>query len=249
VHLLTSALKAALDFCFPSSCAACRTPCAESVSLCDACDAKLHKLTAAPLCPACSHPLAYPDAPCPRCRGEGLPSLRRLIALGLYDEPLSNLIQSIKYHRAWEWADALADLLIAHRPVAELKRDGALLIPVPLHPYRRFTRGYNQAELLAHRLSRKLHLPRSAALLRVRNTPSQTFLHSRAKRAENLKDAFALDAARAVRNRHVILVDDVTTTGATLRAAATALRDGRPKSISACVLAIADPKGRDFASI
>jgi predicted amidophosphoribosyltransferase len=64
-----------------------------------------------------------------------------------------------------------------------------------------------------------------------------------------VKGAFALDRARAVRGRHVILVDDVMTTGATLRAAASALRPARPASISAWVLAAADPKHRGFESV
>jgi ComF family protein len=242
-------LQAGLDFLFPGSCAACNTACEGATSLCPACRLKLDSLSTAPLCAQCSYPLAYSQAPCPRCRGEGVKPFDRLVALGVYEEPLSSLIQSIKYRKAWEWTPALSDRLIATRRLEALRRDSALLVPIPLHPLRHLVRGYNQAWLIADHIGRKLDIERSKAIIRVRHTPSQTLLHSRAKRDENLKGAFALEAARYVRNRHVILVDDVTTTGATLRAAATAIRAGRPASISACVLAIADPKHRSFASI
>ena len=243
------AIKATLGFCFPGLCAACNEPCEGAASLCPACSSTLDTLVTSPLCDRCSFPLGYHRAPCPRCSGKGVRPFDYLIAMGLYEPPLSSLVIAVKYRKAWEWATALTDRLIATGRLDPLKRDGALLVPVPLHPLRHFTRGYNQAELIAAHLSKNLKIQSGKPLLRIRQTPSQTIVQSRAKRLENLKGAFALETARSVRNRHVILVDDVTTTGATLRAAATALRVGRPRSISACVLAIADPKGRSFEQI
>jgi predicted amidophosphoribosyltransferase len=72
---------------------------------------------------------------------------------------------------------------------------------------------------------------------------------SAAEREENMRDAFALLSPRAVRGKHVVVADDVMTTGATLKAFAQTLRPARPKSLCAIVLAVADPKGKDFQSI
>jgi len=83
-------------------------------------------------------------------------------------------------------------------------------------------------------------------LVRLRHTETQTGLHSKDKREANMKDAFGLAGQRAVRGRHVVLVDDVMTTGATLRSAAREVRKGSPCERSALVLAVADPKGHQF---
>ena len=121
-----------------------------------------------------------------------------------------------------------------------------VVVPVPLHRLRQIGRGYNQAEVVARRLASRCRKKLARPVVRLRNTESQTNMPSATQREQNMRDAFALLEDRHVRGKHVVVVDDVMTTGATLRAVAQALRPARPASLCAVVLAVADPKGRDF---
>ena len=121
-----------------------------------------------------------------------------------------------------------------------------MLVPVPLHPLRHFTRGYNQAVVVARYLSRELHKPVSRPLKRIRNTESQTNLRSRQKRIENLEDAFHLHSSASIHDKRVLIIDDVMTTGATLQSVARALKPANPAALDALVIAVADPKHQDF---
>ena len=242
-------IKSALDFCFPGACTACQSECDASLPLCEKCLLQLDALATSPACGRCASPLAYPDAPCPHCRGEGAKPLDCIIAIGLYEEPMRSMIHAIKYHRDWPLAEYLADCVLERERARELLKEAQVLVPVPLHPLRQFSRGYNQASLLTARFHRRCRIAQSEALIRLRNTETQTHLHSRTKREANLKNAFALVKGKDIQGKRVVLVDDVRTTGATLRAAARELRKGRPRSLSAIVLAVADPRGRQFETV
>ena len=125
-----------------------------------------------------------------------------------------------------------------------------LLIPTPLHWSRHVRRGYNQADSLACRLAKyRKGIAVVRPIVRLKNTPAQTTVNSAADRAANLRFAFGLVDGRRIRGKRVALVDDVMTTGATLKAAARALDDAGPASIHAIVLAIADPRRRDFQAV
>ena len=112
---------------------------------------------------------------------------------------------------------------------------GDVLVPVPLHPRRLRSRGYNQSELLARALSKKLGMEMDQRLLaRTRNTPPQVSA-SREDRRDNVQGSFRCDGR--VDKRPVILVDDVATTGSTLMACAGALKDAGAASVWGLVLA------------
>jgi ComF family protein len=164
-------------------------------------------------------------APCDRCRRHP-PAFRSARAVALYLpaatglNPLARAVQHLKYGGRRGVAETLGALLAERYPFA----DDALLVPVPLHHRRLRTRGFNQAVLLARALARRRHLalaPR--ALVRTRVTRAQPGLAATARRA-NLAGAFAVRRADLVAGRHVVLVDDVLTSGATADACARALR-------------------------
>ncbi|HEY2584657.1 MAG TPA: ComF family protein [Tepidisphaeraceae bacterium] len=172
-----------------------------------------------------------------------------MLRLATFDEPLKGLVHQVKYHRQWGLAEQLAGRLLAREPVKTLLTEVDVLVPVPLHFFRQFARGYNQAALLARCASKASGKPVVRPLKRVRHTESQTQIHSRKRRFDNLRNAFKLTDGTAVRGKRVLVVDDVMTTGATLKEVARALRTAKPASLSALVLAVADPKNRRFQSI
>jgi ComF family protein len=256
--LARSRLVAALlaDFGYPAACAACEAsipPDSPSSELCGDCLAALRELEAAPACHRCAMPVARRGDPCPHCAGRGLFPFDRVLRLGVFDDPLTDLIHRAKYHGRWTLAELLADRLLAQERVKGLLSEPPIdehrLVAVPLHAWRHTTRGFNQAAVIAGRLSRVSGIPLVRPAVRLRNTETQTHLHSHAKREENLRDAFGLINPRCIAGRHVVLVDDVMTTGATLQSLARTLRAANPASLSAIVVAIADPRRRGFERI
>jgi ComF family protein len=240
-----------LDFCYPGACAMCSAFVESGRSiLCGGCAGQLEKLSNAPACALCAMPAASDGAPCAWCKGAGIAHFDRIIRLGVFDDPLKHLIHQMKYHRRWPLGEFLADRLIGTERAKGLLHETQVLVPVPLHIRRHISRGYNQADVIAQRIGRKCRIPFLHAARRVRNTESQTQLTSQEQRYENVRGAFALRrCARQLKDKHVMVVDDVTTTGSTLRALAQVLKQAEPASLCAMVIAKADYKGRSFESI
>jgi ComF family protein len=152
---------------------------------------------------------------------------------GLYDGALREIIHGFKYEGRRGLAVPLAEMMrTAGAPVLT----GAdAVVPVPLHPWRRLRRGFNQADDLA----RHLGVPVARALWRVRATAPQTGLTSAARR-RNLRKAFIASplASAAIANRTLVLVDDVRTTGATLEACARVLKAAGAKEVRVLTAAL-----------
>lgn len=237
-----------VEFCYPELCAVCKKGCGAGAFLCPACEAELAELEQHSACHRCGAPLASDGAPCPFCQGKGLPSLRCVLRAGTFSDPLKDLIHQMKYSRRWVLAEQLARRLLAKKSVSELLECCDVLVPVPLHFVRHFGRGFNQAEIIAQQLSRETGRSVVRAVSRIRHTPSQTPLNKQERR-NNVRNAFRLLKPASIHGKHVILIDDVMTTGATLQTVARALRPAKPASISALVLAVADPKKRDFRAV
>lgn len=197
------------------------------------------------LCAACRDALPWSRSACPRCAiplpvtelcGECLqkpPRVNATHACFVYGFPLDRLVPRFKFHNDLAAGRLLAELMaegLAGLPVPDA------LIPVPLHASRLRKRGYDQALELAKPLARTLQIPLLAdALLRTRATAPQSELHADA-RQRNLRGAFAIRAGVAL-PRHVALVDDVMTTGATLEAAAKMLLRAGVERVDAWVCA------------
>ena len=156
-------------------------------------------------------------------------------ASGLYDGVLKRAVQAFKYNGAVELAAPLAERLT----VTLERRDWAFdfIAPVPLSVNRLAERGYNQADLLGQRVAERMNIRYwPDALRRERDTEQQARLNVQ-QRADNVKDAFAAaDAA----NQSVLLIDDVVTTGATLKACAEALKNARAAAVYAITAAAPD---------
>jgi ComF family protein len=237
------------DLAYPTACAHCNTYCDGGGPLCPACDGKLHELSIAPACLHCAMPLAYVDAPCPRCLGKGLYPYERVGRLCIYDEPVRTVIHQFKYHRRWPLGEWLTDRLLEQPRITSILGQVDLIVPVPLHRRRQFSRGYNQAKVIASRIGKKLRISLAQPLRRVKDTEQQTSQTSQKARQANVRDAFALADSHVVEGRRVLVIDDVLTTGATLQAVGRTLLPAKPASLCAMVLAVADPRKRDFLTI
>ena len=183
---------------------------------------------------------------CARCHQRDA-GVVRVARVGTFSEPLVTLVHRLKFERAWErgrgyWAPFLYQAIV--RVSEESGVPVEAIVPVPLHWTRLAKRGFNQAHELAREVESLSGWRVEKPLRRVRRTTSQARLDSRTRRAENLKDAFLCKSTSALAGKHVWLIDDVSTTGATLHAAATALRKlpkgSKPASINAAVICITD---------
>jgi ComF family protein len=154
----------------------------------------------------------------------------------VYGGAMAEAIVRLKYGRRSDLAAQLGRAMCEHAPPPS---DVDLVVPVPLHAMRAAERGFNQSALLARPIARHLGVPLGARVLeRVRDTPRQAAL-DRASRHLNVASAFRCRDPRAVRDRRVVLVDDVRTTGATMAECRAALEKAGARAILPYVLAIA----------
>jgi ComF family protein len=204
----------------------------EGEILCPACAADLPRLST-PHCPRCALPTAQGES-CGRCLAHP-PHFDRTFAAFSYGFPLDKLIQSFKYGHRLALAAYLGRELarLASASAGEMAAD--LIVPLPLHPLRLRERGFNQALELARPVAVALGLPLDPhACARIRYTPAQAGLPWK-KRAENIRRAF--HCTRELTGRHILLVDDVMTTGASLDECARTLKRHGAAEVSLLVVA------------
>jgi ComF family protein len=229
--------RLALDIALPTLCVACREP-VDGDGVCANCWAKL-SFIAPPYCPRLGIPFIYDPGP-------GLlsmeaianpPAYTRARAAVRYDDVARTLVHALKYQDRTDLAPAMGRWMA--RAGRELLTDADMLIPVPLHWRRAWSRRYNQSGALARVIERQSGVKiASEALRRVRPTQQQIGL-TRAQRASNVQGAFKVAPHRQseIQGRRVILVDDVLTTGATVDACARALLRAKAASVDVLVFA------------
>ncbi|HEX3771825.1 MAG TPA: ComF family protein [Polyangiaceae bacterium] len=192
-------------------------------SRCAACDGPAHRLSA--FCVYCASTVEHaPPASC---------------AAFVYAGAVAAAIVRMKYGARPDLARPLGDLLWRSLEGRSDRWRGGLVVPVPMHPARLANRGFSPPALLARRVAPRLEARLAPlALARTRDTPQQTTL-DRVARATNVAGAFRVRQPEAVRGRAVLLVDDVTTTGATLDACANVLRAAGAASVGRAAIAAA----------
>ena len=212
---------------FPGICTLCKRRSRRFIDLCHECEAALEiNDRACPVCAGSAPPASSGDAICGACL-VAPPPWTLTVAPFIYSPPMSGLIEGLKSGNGLKQARILGALLVPaiHARYASGSLPEAL-VAVPLTRKRQRRRGFNQAELLATLLGRTLDLPRvNGRLMRIRDAPPQRAL-SRSARLRNVRGAYAVresGRSKALPKR-VALVDDVSTTGATVRAATDALR-------------------------
>lgn len=227
-----------LDVLLPPRCLGCRAPVDRQGLLCGACWRRVNFITP-PCCAVCGLPFAHDEgaeAVCGGCLAEP-PAFDRARAAAVYDDGCRSLLLGFKHGDRTEAAGALGRWL--HQAGRELCREAGLIVPVPLHRRRLWRRRYNQSALLAWALGREAGLAVATDLLRRRKpTRSQRGL-SASERRRNVQGAFGVDEDRRARlaDAHVVLVDDVFTTGATVEAAAAALKRAGARRVDVVTLA------------
>lgn len=209
-----------LDFALPPRCGGCGTIVDELHSFCSDCWRKLDFLGEGG-CHRCGVPLKATDSEtCGACLARP-PRLDRIRAAVAYGEISRSIALRLKYGRKVGLARTMSRYM---RPLIGDMPPDAILVPVPLHRSRLWTRGFNQSAIVAKALSRRTGLPVAVdALRRVRRTPPLKGLSLRQRR-RTVAGAFRADPRAQLRGRTIVLIDDVLTTGSTANACARALK-------------------------
>lgn len=232
------AARALLDLAMPPHCLACGLPVATEGTLCPTCWSSL-RLIERPFCERLALPFAYD-------LGEGAlsaeaiadpPPFERLRAVALFDDVARRLVHGLKYQDKLELAHWMAGWMV--RAGRDVLTQADVVIPVPLHRRRLWTRRFNQSAALAATIAKSGGKPFAPlALRRIRSTRQQVGLGAN-ERQDNVRGAFRVDQRRRIEvaGRRVLLVDDVYTTGATLMSATRAVLRAGASSVDALVFA------------
>ena len=226
-----------MDIIFPKKCLICEK---EGTFLCLNCLDKI-ALKLEQVCPYCEQAITPQGKPCRRCQlSKTVVHLDHLVASCLYEEPLKKIIHRFKYNFVEELGKPLSQLLFQSFLKNNLDLPD-LIVPVPLHQLRKRWRGFNQAEVLAENLAQLLApgigIEIFQGLRRTRFTNPQMKIKNYQKRRQNLEEAFSLENKNEIRGRHILLIDDIATSGTTIFECTKVLRKSGAKYISALILA------------
>nr|MBD3359310.1 hypothetical protein [Candidatus Buchananbacteria bacterium] len=225
-----------IDLIFPKECISCGL---EETYLCHTCFKRL-ELNKQFYCVLCKKQTNHSQI-CENCKKKT--ALKAVFVVADYNNQiLQNLLHNLKYNFVEEISDYLGDLIIRYLKannilkIFQINFDNTIICPVPLHKKRYLARGFNQSELLAQKLSVYYKIPTRNLLIRQINTMSQVNLN-RQERQTNLKNAFIFNNQESIKNKKILLIDDVVTTGSTLIESAQALEQKGFSEIYGLVIA------------
>lgn len=246
--ILRDALNSLSSVLFAAPCRVCEEPLLKlsRIPICEKCLASLQRIEE-PMCQVCGRPIVSPVVAatglvlCRLCRAEFF-TFKRARSYAVYSDVAVSAIQLLKYEEVTPLGEFFGKKLaeMALRDPEGFAAD--VVVPVPLHADRWRERGYNQAELIARPVARRLRLVLGSYLL-VRKLPRPPkLLLTRAERWKSVRGAYAIREGVRVDNQRVLLVDDVMTTGATLEACARALKKAGAAEVVALTVARVVPR-------
>lgn len=233
--------QAAGHFLWPGRCPVCRASILPTdEGLCQSCWQDLSKAVAADYCRRCGRdvsPYGIVQGRCGNCQNLEI-EYDGIIRVGCYESTLRTMILSLKFAEKTEWVIPLATMLRQAVTAVRVPEQIDMLVPVPLHWRRRIKRGFNQSHLLAKKLKLP-QVPVSTDLVRIRHTQQQWDLNS-TQRQRNVKGAFAVRKGHPFTGKTIGLLDDITTSGATLTECSKTLKQqGGAQKVIAITLATA----------
>lgn len=224
-----------LDFLFPKVCVGCEN---WGSYLCENCVNGLR--SARQVCPMCGKGSVCGMVHI-RCRKKlGMDGLIRVVS---YDGLMRKLVAKIKYRLVRDMVDTVVDTVISMGDFAPIDQDVWLVVPVPLHIERKRWRGFNQSEEIGRRIATSFGWEYGDVLVRIKNTKPQVSMKGKEERLKNVRGAFEINSKfkitndKQIANKNVLLVDDVWTTGATMRECAKVLKKAGVKKVWGLVVA------------
>lgn len=235
---MSSWLQKSVNLLLPPLCSLCKAPVNDPQKLCTSCWSELSFIQK-PFCVLCGYPFEYDmgeGAQCNFCM-DSPPSYDHMRSAFQYEGVVKKLLLGFKHGDRTDFLPLLVGWLSTlYHEDPELSAD--LILPVPIHKGRLFKRRYNQAALLADGLAKKVNLPSDSFLLkRIKKTPPQT--GTRQERLQNVKKAFLISERDLVilKEKTILLIDDVVTTGATIEACASTLKKAGANQVKVLSLA------------
>ena len=220
--MFKKALKTFTDIILPNLCFVCEEK-ITSGHICNKCMEKIEFLFP-PLCKLCSRPFpATKKLICAKCKSTNAYPYEQLICITAYKEPIASLIHLFKYENYSYLSETLSTLMIKHLARIGFKlSDYDIITPVPMHKAKLRERGYNQAGLLAERISKHFNISLRNDIISVKSVRTSQVKLDKARRKENLKNLFEVE--ENMQGKNIMLIDDIFTTGQTVRECAYALK-------------------------
>jgi ComF family protein len=254
---ITDFIQTLSDLVFPPACHFCDSPDVESgFEICADCAESITRIKP-PICAQCGLPLAHNITHellfCGTCLTD--PPAYGTARFGVaYEGHLRQALKNFKYNSELRLSPALGQLLSEAFFRYYDPEEFDVVVPIPIHRKKLLERGFNQAVILARKLSESTGIPlHRNCFKKIRDTPAQARL-SKKERQHNLKGCFQVSRLNAIKDKRILLVDDVATTGSTIREAARTLHKAEAAQVSVLVLALTlpgkgEPEGSNSSSL